>query len=56
MVSLNEDMAMSCFDDLMQFRDEVEVAKKKIPDRRAVRILLMPEDPAKREEGNIQFP
>ena len=56
MVSIKEDTVMSCFDDLMQFRDEVEEARKKIPDRRAVRILLMPEDPAKREEGNIQFP
>lgn len=47
---------MSCFDDLMQFRDEVEEARKKIPDRRAVRIRPKPEDPAKREEGHIQFP
>ena len=47
---------MSCFDDLMQFRDEVEEARKKIPDRRAVQIRLMPEDPSKREEENSQLP
>jgi len=56
MVSFNEDTVMSCFDDLMQFRDEVEEARKKIPDRRAVQIRLMPEDPSKREEENSLFP
>jgi hypothetical protein len=38
---------MSCFDDLMQFRDDVEDAMKKTPTRSAAKRL---EDPAKLEE------
>lgn len=33
MGSIGELPAMSCFDDLMQFRDDVEDAKKRIPAR-----------------------
>lgn len=54
MGSIGELPAMSCFDDLMQFRDDVEEAMKKIPARGSARRRKRLVDPAARVVGKSQ--